>query len=350
MQRLELEEREYRKLGQDSFTSIKLFIDDRNKYYKKHILGQAITEEDETSNDNLRVGSLVDCLLFNPDNLEDKFVTTSSTLPPKQMLNFVNNLYKRTLENTVDGRVTRELSLLIEDAYNDTKYNKDGEIIAFKRAGSFEKLKEDFIVKKIGYDYYLDLRNRGNKFVITMGELENAKKTVDILRMHKYTRDILNPGSDYTVYNQLILAGEYNDLPVKCMVDTVLVNEKTKTVYSYDLKTTWNVDHFEKNYLKYKYYLQCALYTAMLQDYFEGYTVMPMRFLVVDKIGYMDPVIYKIDPTQMDEAHNGFSANQTWYIGLDEAIEDIKYHIETGIWTSAADVQRQQGLRSIKLY
>lgn len=339
----EWSEKEYRACKLDSFSSIKGFLEDRNKYYKKYVLGNKVNEDDESTNVNLRIGSLVDCLLFSPEVVDEKFVTTSSIVPKKQMMDFVQNLYKRTLINTTEeGVVTRNLSDLIEDAYNDTKYDK-GELVAFK-AKTLEKLKEEFIVKKIGYDYYIDLRNRGDKFVITMEELQNAQKTVDILKNHKYTKKILE-GKGYTIYNQLILVGKYRDLDIKCMIDRVMVDEEKKIVYSYDLKTTWNVDDFDYNYLKYKYYLQCALYTEMLREYFSDYTVYPMRFIVTDKIGYMDPIIYYTTEEHIQQGKEGFNGNR----GLISAVEDIKYHKQTGIWTSSAEVQRQHGTKQIKL-
>ena len=336
------DERTYRKDGRDSFSSLKLFLEDRNKYYRKNVLGQNVIEEDENTNEALRIGSLVDCLLFTPEVLDDKFVTTSSVIPKKQMMDFVQNLYKRTLLNTdSSGTVTRGLAELIEDAYDDTKYDKNREIVSF-RAKTVEKLKEDFVVKKIGYDYYLDLRNRGSKIVVTEQELQNSQKLVDILRNHRYTKNILGRKG----ISQMILTGEYEGLDVKCMIDRVIVDEERKEVRAYDLKTTWNVDGFDYNYLKYKYYLQCALYTEMLRLAYPGYTVYPMQFIVTDKIGYMDPVVYTTKEEHVIQGLEGFGGN----IGVKKAIADILYHRQTGIWSSSADVQRQLGSKEVKLY
>lgn len=340
-------EREYRLCKRNSFSSIKAYIDDRNKYYKKFILGQKVSEDDENTNEALRIGSLVDCLLFSPENLEEKFVTTSAVIPKKQMMDFVQNLYKRTLMCTrEDGVVTRSLSDLIEDAYDDTRM-KDGEIVAFK-AKTLEKVKDEFAVKRIGYDYYLDLRNRGDKFVISLQELDNANKTVDILKNHRYTKDLINPIGKKAL-SQVILTGEYLGLEVKCMIDRVIIDEEKKIVYSYDLKTTWNVDQFEYNYIKYKYYLQTGLYTTMLSVFYTGYEVKPMSFIVVDKIGYMDPIIYTSSQENIRQGLEGFKLGSIQYTGVNQAIEDIKFHIQTGIWSSSAEVQRQNGLKRITI-
>lgn len=353
MQRLEISEKAYRALDLDSYSSIKVYVDNRQKYQKKYLLKQKVKEENETTNSDLRMGSLVDALLFTPDDLNEKFVLTKSAAPTGVMMDFVINLYNRTLISTTEeGVVTRDIGSLLADAYEDTKF-KDGEQVAFKRKGdTLEKITERFLINKEGFDYYEDLRDRGGRIVITDQELENANRTVTKLRNHEYTRQIINKTTSigFTVYNQLILKGSYRGLDVKCMSDLVHVDERSKIVYPYDLKTIWNPEKFDHNYLKYRYYLQCGLYTAMMKEYFQGYEVKPLSFIVADKIGNQDPVIYMAQEEHLKQALKGFTTNNITYEGLEKAVEDLVYHKTTNHWTSSSDVRKTGGMRMIKLY
>src|SRR5882762_7027574 len=98
-------EREYRALDIDSYSSIKAFLDDRKKYYRKFILKEVIKEEES---DELVFGSLVDCLLFTPSEYESRYVLSLSQVPTGQYSKFVTALWTATLNSTnPDGEVTR---------------------------------------------------------------------------------------------------------------------------------------------------------------------------------------------------------------------------------------------------
>lgn len=350
--KLSITENEYRRLDILSYSSIKYFLDDRKKFYRKYILKQDVKDEDETNNSALRMGSLVDCLLFTPENLDDKFTLLNSEPPTGIMQKLVINLYNRTLMNTdKDGYITKSLEDLLKLAVADTSHDNEGTQIAFKRkkADTFEKIQERFLNE--GQEYYTELRNRNNKILISNKELEQANKIVNILKTHKYTRDIIN---STTSENQVMLQGEIEGVKVKCMIDKVVYDHVNKKIYLYDLKTTWNVDEFDNNYLKYRYYIQNAVYTKLMMDYVKdnlsNYQVMPLCFIVVDKLTYMDPIIYETNLEHWIRGYNGFFAEKENYIGLKEALRRIEEHQRTGNWNSSIDVQTQNGRRLIKLY
>ncbi len=265
MRRLDISEKEYRRLDALGYSLIKSYIEDRKKFYKQWILKLNVEDdEDESNNGNLRMGSLVDTLLLQPETLDDKFTLTQAIEPKGQMGVFVNNLYSRTVSATDgEGVIQAKLDTLLTDAYEDTKKDKEGKIVAFK-SKTLEQVKEDFLIKKIGYEYYIALRDRGNKIVVTAEDMAKAERMVEILKTHPYTREILSGNG----INQLIVQGNYRGLEVKCMIDRVIINEKDKVIQPYDLKTTWGVDMFDFNYIKYKYYIQYALYTTLLREFY----------------------------------------------------------------------------------
>lgn len=349
--KLNITENEYRRLDFLSYSSIKYFIDDRKKFYRKFILKQEVKDEDETNNSALRMGSLVDCLLFTPENLDDKFTLSKVEVPTGQMYNFTMNLYNRTLLSIdKNGVLTKDINTLMIEAYNDTKFDNEGNHVAFKRKNdTVDKIKEKFLLSCV--DFYQELRNRGDKILISSKELDQANKLVNILKTHKYTKEVIN---STTSENQVMLQGEVEGVQLKCMIDKVVFDHQEKKIHLYDLKTTWNVDDFDNNYLKYRYYIQNAVYTQLMMDYakenYPGYQVIPLSFIVVDKLTYMDPIIYETHFDHFVQAGRGFVVENESYTGLREALKNIKKHQQTGNWNSSVDVQIQNGRRLIKLY
>src|SRR5581483_6503604 len=250
-------EKEYRALDIDSYSSLKVFIEDRKKYYKKFILKEVVREEES---DELRFGSLVDCLLFTPEEFDSRYALSVSKVPTGQWGKLMDELWAVTLANlNANGEVTKEVEVMLEEAYNNVKFDRrTGEAVAFKRE-SLEKVKEKFP----GSDaemYYRQLRESHGKTIIELQELENAQAVVQELRTNDFTKDIINLVTDerYEVYNQFPIIGELDgDLTktvgykLKCLVDKLIIDHKRKMIFIYDLKTAWdNERSFLYNYKK----------------------------------------------------------------------------------------------------
>src|SRR5260221_9108712 len=159
-----MKEKDYRALDIDSYSSIKVFIEDRKKYYKKFILKEVVKEEDTPET---RFGSLVDCLLFTPDEYEERYALSLSTLPTGQYGKLVSELWKITQDCiTANGTITRTLESMLEEAYTNLKFDKDGNIVDFKR-DSFDTVKEKFISSPLE-DHYRQLRESHGKIIIEL--------------------------------------------------------------------------------------------------------------------------------------------------------------------------------------
>jgi hypothetical protein len=141
---------------------------------------------------------------------------------------------------------------------------------------------------------------------------------------------------------------EIKGFPMKMMSDKIVIDEEKKIVYPYDLKVMGNIDIFPYNYLKLRYYLQLAVYTTLLKQHYKDYTVMPLRFITVDKYRYMDPVLVKTSELDYQSALQGFKLNNHQYKGLYEILEDIQYHKTTNIWTSSKEAQINKGVVTLK--
>src|SRR5437016_2202117 len=126
-----LSEKQYRELEIDSYSTLKVFIEDRKRYYRKFVLKDPLPE-DETP--YTIFGSLVDCLVFKPEEFEDKFALAVTQPPTGQYGKFVEQLMKVTLRSINSrGEVTRDLEDMMLDAYNEVKFDKDHNVVDFKR-------------------------------------------------------------------------------------------------------------------------------------------------------------------------------------------------------------------------
>jgi hypothetical protein len=348
-------EAEYRALPIDSYSTIKVFLDDRKKYYRKFILKDLTEEEEQTP--YTKFGSLFDCLRLTPNEFEDKFALALTQVPTGQYLKLVEQLMKVTIASLNEhGEVTREVEDMLLDAYNQVKYDRNQNIVDFKR-DSFEAAKAKFMNSEL-HMYYRQLRDSYGKIVIEPSDVEKAQAIVNELNSNEFTRDIMtisNSDEKYKVHRQLPIIGKFEvdgmDFPLKCLLDMLVIDYVNKTITIYDLKTVWdNEREFTQNYFKYKYYIQMAVYFYLVvqwkktQEELKDFGVYYPRFIAVDSNNYKSPLIYTTNSANFDQGMNGFFIRGKYYPGVTKAITDMIWHKETGIWNISKDNYESKGI------
>lgn len=350
-------EKEYRKLPIDSYSSFKDFISDRKKYYRKYILGEKISEEDDLV---MRMGNVVEALAIPTEiAFEDKFyLSQSPKIPTGAMLSFTENLYKRTRESTLeDGSLDADMLVLLQKAYNDTKYDQNGNVVAFKqdKASSFEAIVVKFNAEcKTYFDEILKCRPTGIT-VISQQDIDNGEKIKDELMTNSTTSQIMRMQTNdrYTVDNQCPVIFKIQDYDVKGLLDKRIIDHHEKKIYIYDLKITWNVDEFvDKYYLYRRSDIQAAIYYLGTLDFrdknFPEYAVEHMQFIVADSINYNAPLIYIVKEEDVMDALSGFEDRGRKYKGLHGVIVDLKWHKETNIWNISRENFMNKGICKIR--
>lgn len=345
---LNITEKEYRRIQRNSYSSLSLFLSDRKAYYKKYVMWEVVPEKQTPQ---LTYGSLVDCLLFTPQDLDDRFVVSTAMEPKPQIAEFTRNLVKRVLEAKQEDYDGVSLSL----AYNDTKYDKFGNKVAFK-SDSFDTVRSKF--ENTALEYYRQLLDLGvGKLLITLEEYDKAELACETLRNHPTIGPIINrtSGMGIDVYKQAIIEFEYLGMEFKSMIDLLHVDHNNKLVTFYDLKTAWNVEEFGYNYLKYKYYIQAAIYYHAVLSWIrtnnlDGYRLLPIQFIVCDSFNYMIPLIYETNMDNLREGIYGFNINGRYYRGIVAAIEDIKWHTEKYVWNISRLNSESRGIVQLKTF
>jgi hypothetical protein len=339
-------EASYRAIVMDSSSSLKEFSMDRKKYYRRYVLGEKI-EDDETK--AATMGRIVETKLMEPELFDDKFFpSVCESVPTEGMLKFVEALYKHTKESTDEfGEVTRSFEDISRDAYADSGYKINYEAVMKKFIGSDAEV------------YYQEIREVRSKglTVVSLKDATNAERIVEELQNNSITAPIVNQTRDayIDVYNQLQVEGyTVHNHKFKSMMDKVIVNHQEKIIQVYDLKCTWSVEGFYKEYYLYRRaYIQAFLYWHAAHYHFKelvdlGYKVEYPRFIVCDSTNYFSPIVYTLDTEDMTNARDGFEHRGYKYPGVLEVIDNLKWAIENNVWNISRKNYLSGGVINIK--
>lgn len=342
----------YRAILLDSSSSLKEFSMDRKKYYNKYYLGKNVEDKDSQA---AIMGRLVETLLMEPDEFDKRFyMSACATSPTGNMVTFVENLYRETIDATDEfGNVTKTFEEISKAAFADCGYSGKGN-------GSYENI----IKKFIGSDaeiYYNEIRKvrANNLTVVTSQDVTHAENIVSELRNNFATKDIVNlvNSSRYSVYDQLQVEGyDVDGHLFKSMMDKVIVDHQEKTIQPYDLKCTWSVENFyEEYYLYRRAYIQAYLYyyaakhlTLDENSELYEYTVKPLQFIVCDSTNYYNPLVYTLSDEDMKDAYEGFVHKGKTYPGVKYLIDELKWAMDMNIWNISKSNYLKKGIVNIK--
>lgn len=355
-------EQEYRALKIDSYSSLKVFIEDRKKYYKKFVLEEPVKDSDSPS---LVFGSLVDCLLFTPDDFDKRFTFSVTDVPKGQYKKLIDELMVITAQSVgASGEVTRDIEDMLLDAYRNVKYDFAGNTVDFKR-DSFDVVKKKFIGSDLEL-YYKQLRESFGKEVIESTTVDVALSVINELKGNSITEEIINAtsNSDQDVYTQFPLIEKAivadgttiidDNYQLKGLLDKLIVNHKQKKIDIIDLKTAWdNEGEFINNYFKYKYYIQVAVYYYLVMEWkkgqagLENYTVNYPKFVVADSNNYKSPLVYVTTKDNFEQGMRGFTIRGKYYPGVMRAVSDLVWHKKSGIWNISKENYKNKGIVEI---
>lgn len=344
-ERNNISEREYRGLKDRlSYSAIKDFDADREKFFREFVMGEPRKESSSTA---VILGSLVHSMLAE-QKFEDKFYLFSAIEPKGQMKDLADALYKRALKSMQDGLQTDPFIAIFEDAFKEVKFDSSGKEVAFKG-----KDLEKVLVMFEGSDaeiYYKEAMCAVGKTIVTVSQMSKAEHLVDKLRGHSHTYVYANAIKDQWthIYNELPILFDFEGVAYKSMVDKVIVNHAGKVITPIDWKTSWDNEEPQRAYLKFGYYLQAGLYHYALKVWAEqngigDYTIEPMKFIFCDTSGFSDPVVLVLSNDDINKAWSGFSVRGYYYRGLKELMDDIAWHNENAIWTTSKEIFSKKG-------
>lgn len=290
---------------------------------------KALVVRDFVDNDGAKIGSIVDDLLTNNKNF-DKIYYLFDGNKPTATLGKLCDIVLKNYNKLPNKKVILQIC-------------KDNE---FWKRSSDEVLYKNFDNDEF-WDYLKAQYSSKKKVLITTEELVLSKELADILKTHSYSKDIFN--NDNKQIDQYKFEIEYKNFKFRGVIDKVIIDEKNKTVQLLDLKTGANpAEEFMTSFIKWRYYFQEAIYMKafkkICKDFnLKGYSLLPFQFLYISRFEKI-PLLYTVTKKWHNAAINGFTTNSGYnYRGLDEILDNIKWHITNKIYNIPKKIHESNG-------
>ena len=298
-----------------------------------------VLAEDKEESQALNFGSLVDCLMFTPEDFEERFYTISTSKPSGEMLKWLNAY----LEMSIPADFTlQDTDKLILQARQFCGYNK-----ALKDETALQKFHE-------ACDSYLNaLALAGDRVIVTNEDVTRAVSYQSRLLSNEFTADFFSLNhqtSFHEVKFQHDIYFKIEGIQCKALLDGVIFNHDKKIIQPFDLKTTSeSIYAFEGEFIKWRYYLQAGLYRKGLSIVYPDYKILPFKFIIIND--WDDPFVWGVD----EQLHSicllgGMLRNGRKIKGVYQLIEEYKWHESENKWSYPATYYTNDGVKWIDIH
>jgi len=348
----------YRKLEALNKSMIALFDTDPVKFFEQFKLGRSKKESKSTA---LSIGDLVDFYLldckgdediFN-ERFDEKFALFQGEKGGKQVFMLADELFEVGKQNMSDkGEITRPFDSMFTIAFARVQ------ILGKYKNAKEEKALIDF--NDNAFDYYQTLLDNIGKTVIDISLLDKAKRVATLLKEDEFTKDVFSEDDNLEYLPKFPIEWIYitkDNKQIKCKseIDILKINHKELIINVLDLKTTFDNELFDYNYLKNSYYLQAAFYYLAVKYWaekngMEDYHIIPMEFIVGDtSANNRRPIRYTTDIYDLEAGLKGFTHNNQYYRGIHELIEEISWAEDNNMWNISKKVFDAKGILKLNL-
>ena len=353
---MQIAKSEYRKINKLSASDIKLFNENRYKFYVTRVLGEK--QEDLTS-PPIVLGQLCDFILSDcrgsldefDKRFDEKFKLLSIKKGSGQMFLLVDELFKFTLRDMdEEGNITSSFSTRFEEAFD--KLQSQDKFKGKKVEWALEQFRNSD--EEI---YFQECLDSIGKYVVDQSMLEKAKSTVEMVIQDENVNWLFNGAIDLDNLGKTVIEFEYLGMECKCEIDDLSIDHLNKKIIITEIKTSYDIeDSFEYTYLKRRYDLAAAFYYIAVNQEFKGnqglsdYNIK-FQFLAVDTSKErLRPLIYKLSGNDILNAVNGFRLKTgSYYKGLVELIQEIKWSSETQNWNISEKAFENNGILNLEI-
>jgi hypothetical protein len=302
----------YKKSFKFSYSSLNKLLFSPTLFYKDYIL----LDKEERTEKHLIEGKLIHCLLFEPNNLEDKFKILPEKTPSDNVRKILHKLFdvvgsnQDLLENTPAWDSVILQVLINQNLYQSLK--KDEARIAKIKTNSND-IYWKFISNSLVDVIDIDTLNKCKDIVNLLLENDDVAKTL----LEKNSDFALDPVKSYTEKKLDCNLKNYK-FGLKGIVDHYKIDDENKTVTICDLKTTGKtITDFEESVEFWNYWLQAAIYSKLVyenhKDECDNYKIL-FKFIVIDK--YKQVYIFDVSEPTI----------QQWVERLDNVLKVANYH------------------------
>jgi hypothetical protein len=305
-----------------SYSGINKLLFSPRLFYNHYILNQ----KEDSTDAHLIAGRALHCLLLEPDNFDNLFVMLPGKIPTdsnKVIIDHIFNTYYKSMNND---------SLELEDFPNEIL----GQMVV---NNLYQSLKTDVqrlekLLTDNNKEYFKFLKIKETKTVIDPAVKQQAELSLEALKANDRVNALLQLGPDkplgVSVFNELPLKSDLENKPFgfKGIVDNVVIDENTKTLFINDLKTTnKSIQNFPESVEFYRYDIQATMYMGLVYDKFlkdrpdvNDWTII-FTFIVIDKYN-------QVYPFQVSKETLAW-----WSEYFEKVVGQVSYHYESKDYT-----------------
>jgi len=247
----------------------------------------------------------------------------------------IHSVSKIPGQNSITGKISNAIAK--EMKFNSFSDLTEKEIIDFVDSKGFfmNGINRGNLHQRISnFSQFINVRKSGieEENILTEFDYKIAKKAIDRIRKSISLRESapkerFNKGrqNEFHTEYQVMLLATINGIEFKCMLDAIVYNHATMTIYPIDIKTGIvaenNLDlFFEENYCFYNYYIQSGMYKTILSEYFKyqeeykRYTIADFQFVYSTtnpKLAFTvhDPFFFNVSKKWHLESFKGFKSS-----------------------------------------
>jgi len=305
-----------------SYSSINKLLFSPRSFYSHYVLNQ----REDSIDPHLVGGRVLHCLLLEPENFEKDFILMPDKFPTDSNRILIDNIFKNYLSIENNTLLLEEFQKeILTDLLNSNLY----------QTLKTDQQRLDKILTDQNKNYFEFLKTKQDKALVDPIIYANCIETVAMLKSNQDVRALLYLDKEIsddhiTVFNELPLKHNVNNLPFgyKGILDNVVIDTDSKTIFINDLKTTGKgLLDFPETVKYYKYWIQASMYYHLIYDKYvkdkpdaKDWNIV-ITFIVVDKYNQ----IYPFQVSQESLA--------AWLKDFDKIIDIVKYHYENKDFT-----------------
>jgi hypothetical protein len=312
----------YNKKFYFSYSSIDKLLFSPRAFYSHYVMNQ----REDSKGTHLVAGSVLHCLLFEPETFDDKFTVLPGKLPSDKNKQVIDNIFKYHLTL---GNNTLTLADYSQEIISELL------TINLHQSLKTDQQRLDKIITPDYKEYFEFLKSSLVKTIVDQDTLNGCKVSVEVLKLNNSVRALLQldkteEDTHITVHNELLLAidVDYQPFGFKGILDNIVIDSESKTIFINDLKTTGkNLADFPDAVKYYRYWIQAVVYHKIAYNKFvkglpdEADWNIVVTFIVIDKYNQIYP--FQVSQESLAIWQQDF-----------ENIEDIvKYHYENKDYT-----------------
>jgi hypothetical protein len=300
-----------------SYSSLSKLLYSPPLFYKHYVL----KDKDEEVSKSMLEGSIVHCLLFNPEDFERVYTIAQCTVPGENVKDVIDKLHEIRMVEMDDPSIS--------EARNSLAQYESEILDILKEKNLYQKMTDPVKISKIvnetGIEYFSFLMDCLGKTVIDTDTYSKCCEIVEKIKNNPVSKLMgLDDPDDCEVMSEVEISTGSDDFPfgLKGQLDNLVIDRKNKLIRINDLKITSKLlTDFPQAVIDYNYWLQAALYSRLAgfvskATNSEDYTVV-FNFVVHDKTGQI--YAFEVSQDTMTE----------WQIDLQEKLHEAKYHYES---------------------